>query len=132
MKKNKNSSTKLALAVAIATVAASSSTAFAVSTCDTMPTKQQRSDCWSNIMSSEMEQAEEYEIAVFGTRRVPEAVKQQVRTKRENIALDADRQCPKASGGYPDTACYIDHIQKFKDFTYQKTSKYGVPDMRLN
>lgn len=117
----------LAVAIALAT-----SSAFAVSTCDTMPTKSQQNDCWSNVITDEYQQADEYLVAVQTSRKVPAVVKQQVEARRQAIAPEANRQCKKDELGYPENACLINHIQKFKDFTYQQTSKYGVRDQRLN
>lgn len=117
--------------VAIA-LALSASSAFAVSTCDTMPTKNQRNDCWSSLIGSEMQDADEYVLAVQESRKVPASVKRTVEAKRKLISSEANRQCKKDELGYPENACYIEQIQKFKEFTYKETSKYGVPDKRLN
>ncbi|WP_247539133.1 hypothetical protein [Ralstonia pseudosolanacearum] len=117
--------------VAIA-LALSASSAFAVSTCDTMPTKNQRNDCWSSLIGSEMQGADEYVLAVQESRKVPASVKRMVEAKRQTIASEANRQCKKDELGYPENPCYIEQIQKFKEFTYKETSKYGVRDQRLN
>ncbi|MGE8364244.1 hypothetical protein [Cupriavidus sp.] len=117
--------------IAIA-LALSSTAAFAVNTCDTMPSKKERINCWSNLIGSNQQEADEYVFAVQESRKVPEFVKRKVEAKRQAISLDADRQCKKDELGYPENLCYIEQIQKFKDFTYKETSKYGVPDMRLN
>ncbi|MBT1536043.1 hypothetical protein B7R78_0002425 [Ralstonia solanacearum] len=117
------------LAIALAL---SASSAFAVSTCDTMPNKNQRDDCLSNVIGSEMQEADEYVLAVQASRKVPAPVKQKVEAKRLAISSDANRQCKKDVLGYPENACYMEQIQKFKDFTYKETSKYGVRDQRLN
>ncbi|MGA4231776.1 hypothetical protein ACI2UN_08670 [Ralstonia nicotianae] len=113
-------------------LALSASSAFAVSTCDTMPTKSQRNDCWSSLIGSEMQDADEYVLAVQESRKVPALVKRMVEAKRKTISSEANRQCKKDELGYPENACYIEQIQKFKEFTYKETSKYGVPDQRLN
>lgn len=110
----------------------SSTAAFSVSTCDTMPSKTQRNDCWSNLIGSYQADADEYALAVQESRKVPAAVKRKVKAKRGAISAEANRQCKKDSLGYPENACYIEQIQKFKDFTYEETAKYGVPDLRLN
>ncbi|KGC65124.1 hypothetical protein DP57_685 [Burkholderia pseudomallei] len=117
------------LAIALAL---SASSAFAVSTCDTMPSKNQRNDCWSNLLGSEMQEADEYVSTVQASRKVPASVKRKVEAKRQAIASDANRQCKKDELGYPENSCYMEQIQKFKDFTYQETSKYGVRDQRLD
>ncbi|BCL90903.1 hypothetical protein MAFF211479_06040 [Ralstonia solanacearum] len=113
-------------------LALSATSAFAVSTCDTMPTKNKRNDCWSSLIGSEMQGADEYVLAVQGSRKVPASVKRTVEAKRKLISSEANRQCKKDELGYPDNACYMEQIQKFKDFTYQETSKYGVRDQRLD
>ncbi|MDN0081642.1 hypothetical protein QU487_02555 [Crenobacter sp. SG2305] len=110
----------------------SSTAAFAVNTCDTMPTKNQRNDCWSTMIGNGMQEADEYVSAVQESHKVPASVKRKVNAKRQAIASDANRQCKKDDLGYPENSCYIEQIQKFKDFTYNETSKYGVPDKRLN
>ncbi|NKF90776.1 hypothetical protein GO286_02990 [Ralstonia solanacearum] len=97
-----------------------------------MPTKTQRNDCWSSLTGSEMQDADEYVLAVQESRKVPASVKRTVEAKRKLISSEANRQCKKDELGYPDNACYIEQIQKFKDFTYKETSKFGVPDKRLN
>ncbi|MFV8598091.1 hypothetical protein [Ralstonia pseudosolanacearum] len=117
--------------VAIA-LALSASSAFAVSTCDTMPAKKQRNDCWASLIGSEMQDADEYVLAVQESRKVPESVKRAVEAKRRLISSEANRQCKKDELGYPENACYLEKIQEFKDFTYKETSRYGVPDRRLN
>ncbi|KIP15790.1 hypothetical protein KY49_4591 [Burkholderia sp. MSHR3999] len=117
----------LAIALALST-----SSAYAVSTCDTMPTKQQQNNCWSNVITDEYQQADEYVIAVEESKKVPAVVKAQVEAKRQEIAPAANHDCRKDSLGYPENACLINHIQRFKEFTYQKTSKYGVRDKRLD
>lgn len=114
------------------TIALTTSNVFATNTCDTMPTKDQRNNCWSNLIGSEMAQADEYAFAVQQSKEVPSVIKQQVEAKRQAISADANHNCRKDSLGYPDNACYIKHIQRFKDYTYRQTSKFGVPDMRLN
>lgn len=113
-------------------IALAASSAFATNTCDTMPTKEQKVNCWSNLIGSEMEQADEYAFAVQQSKKVPAVIKQQVEAKRQAISADANHDCRKDSLGYPENSCYLEHIQRFKDFTYDKTSKFGVPDMRLN
>ncbi|MDO3558651.1 hypothetical protein [Ralstonia pseudosolanacearum] len=117
------------LAIALALPTAS---AFAVNTCDTMPTKNQQNDCWSAMIGSEMQDADEYVSAVKESRKVPAAVKQKVKAKRQAITSDANRLCAKDNLGYPENKCYIEQIQKFKDFTYKETAKFDVRDMRLN
>jgi len=119
--------TIIALALALTSTAA-----FAVHTCDTMPSKKDRINCWSDLIGSHMQEADEYLFAVQESRKVPASVKQRVEAKRKAITSDAARQCKKDDLGYPENACYIERIQDFKDFTYKETSKYGVPDMRLN
>lgn len=119
--------TIIALALALTSTAA-----FAVHTCDTMSSKKDRINCWSNFIGSNMQEADEYLFAVQESRKVPAPVKQKVEAKRKAITSDADRQCKKDDLGYPENSCYIEQIQNFKDFTYKETSKYGVPDMRLN
>jgi hypothetical protein len=52
--------------------------------------------------------------------------------KRQAISTDANNQCKKDDLGYPENSCYIEQIQKFKDFTYKETAKFGVPDKRLD
>lgn len=106
--------------------------AFAVSTCDTMPTKAQRNNCWSMVISDAYEQADEYTYAVDKSRQVPQVVKAQVEAKRQAIAATANHDCPKGELGYPDDRCLISHIQRFKDYTYYATKRYGVPDLRLH
>lgn len=113
-------------------LALSASYACAANTCDTMPTKSQRENCWSNLIGNYQAEADEYAFAVQESRKVPAAVKRKVKAKREAISAEANRQCKKDSLGYPENACYIDQIQKFKDFTHEETAKFGVPDMRLN
>jgi hypothetical protein len=108
------------------------SQAFAVSTCDTLPTKQQKDNCWSNVIVSEYDQADEYAQAVYNSRQVPMVVKSQVEAKRQAIASSANHDCPKGELGYPVNQCLLSHIQRFKDYTYYATKRYGVPDMRLN
>lgn len=114
------------------TLALSSTAVFAVSTCDTMPTKNQRENCWSNLIGNYQAEADEYTFTVQESKKVPPTVKRNVEKKRQAISKDAEAQCRKDSLGYPENACYIEQIQKFKDFTYKETSKYGVRDMRLN
>nr|WP_223959681.1 hypothetical protein [Burkholderia diffusa] len=123
----KNKFNILAIALALST-----SSAYAISTCDTIPTKGQRDNCWSTIISGEYEQADEYNYAVQQSKRVPVVIKAQVEARRQEIAAAANHDCRKDSLGYPENACLINHIQRFKEFTYQKTSKFGVPDQRLN
>lgn len=114
------------------TFALTSTAAFAVHTCDAMPSKKDRINCWSDLIGSSMQDADEYFLAVQESRKVPASVKQRVEAKRKAITSNADRQCKKDDLGYPENACYVEQIQNFKDFTYKETSKYGVPDMRLN
>jgi hypothetical protein len=121
--------TTAAFTIALALV---STTAFAVNTCDTMPSKKERDNCWSNLIGSYQQEADEYVFAVQESRKVPAPVKRKVEEKRQAISSDANRQCKKDNLGYPENVCYIKQIEKFKDFTYKETSKYGVPDMRLN
>ncbi|KAI3608357.1 hypothetical protein D8I24_1195 [Cupriavidus necator H850] len=117
----------LAIALAFST-----SSAFAVNTCDTMPTKNQRDTCWSTLIGNYHAEADEYVFAVQKSKKAPVAVKQKVEAKRQTIAAEANRQCPKDPLGYPENSCYIEHFQQFKDFVYEETSRYGVPDKRLN
>lgn len=114
------------------TIALMTSSAFAINTCDTMPTKAKKEDCWTALIRSNMEEADEYAFKVEESRKVPAAVKRKVKEKRAAIASEANRLCKKVELGYPEDSCYLEQIQKFKDFTYEETSKYGVPDMRLN
>ncbi|WP_156545589.1 hypothetical protein [Cupriavidus sp. D384] len=113
-------------------LALSASSALAVNTCDTMSTKAQRENCWSNQIGASQEEADDYNFAVQESKKVPATVKRNVELKRQAISKDAERQCRKDELGYPENKCYIDVIQGFKDYTYKETSKYGVPDMRLN
>ncbi|BAW19077.1 hypothetical protein [Ralstonia phage RP12] len=113
-------------------IALTASSAFAVNTCDTLPTKAERTNCWSNLVGSYLQEADEYNFAVQESKEVPAVVKQKVEAKRQAISAEANRVCKKGELGYPDDACYIEQIQKFKDFTYQETYKFGVPDQRLN
>lgn len=110
----------------------SSTAAFAVSTCDTLPTKEQRTNCWSDLVGNNLQEADDYVSAVQESHKVPASVKRKVEEKRQAISAEANRQCKKGELGYPDDACYIEQIQKFKDFTYKETAKYGVPDKRLD
>ncbi|AJG21169.1 hypothetical protein RR42_m3809 [Cupriavidus basilensis] len=59
-------------------------------------------------------------------------MKRNVELKRQAISKDAAGLCRKDELGYPENKCYISVIERFKDYTYKETSKYGVPDMRLN
>ncbi|MBP0635914.1 hypothetical protein [Cupriavidus sp. AcVe19-6a] len=120
---------KTIIAVALAL---SSTAAFAVSTCDTMPTKAKQEDCWSNLIGGYLAEADEYTFAVTESKKVPATVKRNVEKKRQAIPFDAQAQCRKDSMGYPENNCYIRIVQRFKDYTYEQTSKYGVPDMRMN
>lgn len=113
-------------------LALTASQAFAVSTCDTMPTKDQRNNCWSDVIADAYRSADDYVYAVDQSKRVPEVIKSQVEAKRQEIPAAANHDCRKDELGYPENQCLINHIQRFKDFTYQQTSKYGVSDMRLN
>ncbi|QOK90507.1 hypothetical protein HF908_02750 [Ralstonia pseudosolanacearum] len=117
----------LAIALALST-----SSAFAVNTCDTMPTKNQRDNCWSTLIGNYQAEADEYAFAVQESKKVPASAKRKVEVKRRAIEADATRLCRKDSLGYPENSCYIEQFEKFKDFTYKETSKYGMPDMRLN
>lgn len=108
------------------------SQAVAVSTCDSLPAKAQRDNCWSNLIVSEYDQADDYTIAIFASRDVPTVVKTQVEARRQAIAPSAQHDCPKGELGYPANPCLIQHIQRFRDYAYHMTAKYGVPDMRLN
>lgn len=108
------------------------SSALAANTCDTMPSKSQRDNCWSTLIGNNQAEADEYTFAVQESKKVPPAVKRNVERKRQAISKDAESQCRKDELGYPENKCYIDVIEKFKDYTYKETSKYGVPDMRLN
>ncbi|WP_454742281.1 hypothetical protein [Cupriavidus necator] len=117
----------LAIALALST-----SSVFAANTCDTMPTKNQRDNCWSTLIGNFQAEADDYTFAVQQSKKVPAAVKRNVALKRQAISKDAESQCRKDELGYPENKCYIDVIERFKDFTYKETSKYGVPDMRLN
>lgn len=110
----------------------SSTAAFAVNTCDTMPSKNQRENCWSNLIGNYQAEADEYVLAVQESKKVPATVKRNVEKKRQAISKDAEAQCRKDSLGYPENTCYIRVIENFKDFTYKETSKFGVRDMRLN
>ncbi|WP_186426461.1 hypothetical protein [Cupriavidus metallidurans] len=110
----------------------SSTAAFAVNSCDTMPTKNQRDNCWSTLIGNYQAEADDYNFAVQQSKKVPATVKRNVELKRQAISKDAKSQCRKDELGYPENKCYIDVIEKFKDYTYKETSKYGVPDMRLN
>lgn len=114
------------------TLALSSSPVFAVNTCDTLPTKNQRNDCWSNLIGDYQADADMYAFAVQDSKKVPASVKRKVELKRQSISADAERLCRKDSLGYPENSCYVEQFEKFKDFTYKETSKYGIPDMRLN
>lgn len=120
---------KTTIAIALAL---SSTAAFALNTCDTMPSKKERINCWSELIGSNLQEADAYVLAVQESRKVPDAVKQKVEAKRQTISQDAHRQCKKDDLGYPENPCYIEQIQKFKDFAYKETSKYGVADQRLN
>ncbi|MPV68009.1 hypothetical protein [Burkholderia sp. BE17] len=120
---------KTVIAIALAL---SSSAAFAVHTCDTMPTKNQRENCWSTLIGNYQAEADEYVFAIQESKKVPASVKRKVEAKRQTVAAEANRQCPKDNLGYPENACYIEHFQQFKDFVYKETSKYGVRDQRLN
>ncbi|MPV64345.1 hypothetical protein [Burkholderia sp. BE17] len=113
-------------------LALSTSSSFAVSTCDSMPTKNQRMDCWSNLIGDYQREAEEYAFAVQESKKVPANVKHAVEEKHQAISNDANARCRKDELGYPENTCYIQQIQMFKDFTYKQTSKFGVPDKRLN
>lgn len=117
------------LAVVFALV---SSSAFAVSTCDTMPTKDQRTNCWSSYIGAEYQAADEYNFAVQSSKKVPQVIKSQVEARRQAIAAEANSACRKDELGYPDNQCLIQHIQRFKDYTYHMTVKFGVLDMRLD
>lgn len=107
------------------------SSTFAAHTCDTVP-KPQRDNCWSSVIGAEQQSADEYVFAVQESKKVPASVKRKVEAKRKAISADADRQCQKDKLGYPENACYIGVIQQFKDFAYKETSRYGVPDGRLD
>lgn len=120
---------KTIIAVALAL---SSTAALAVNTCDTMPTKNQRDNCWSSLIGSYLADADEYNFTAQESKKVPATVKRNVEKKRQAIPFDAQAQCRKDELGYPENKCYIDVIQRFKDYTYKETSKYGVPDMRLD
>lgn len=113
-------------------LALSASSALAVNTCDTMPTKSQRDNCWSTLIGNYQAEADEYNFAVQQSKKVPAAVKRNVELKRQAISKDAEGQCRKDELGYPENKCYVNVIERFKDFAYQETWKYGVPDMRLN
>lgn len=115
-----------------AILALASSSAFAVNTCDTMPSKTQREACWSTLIGNYQAEADEYNNAVQDSKKVPAAVKRSVQSKREAISKDAEKQCRKDELGYPENNCYIGVIEKFKDFAYKETSTFGVPDMRLD
>lgn len=115
-----------------AILALASSSAFAVNTCDTMPSKTQREACWSTLIGNYQAEADEYNSAVQDSRKVPTAVKRSVDQRRQTISKNAEKQCRKDELGYPENKCYIGVIEKFKDFAYKETSKFGVPDMRMN
>ncbi len=110
----------------------SSSAVFAVNTCDTMPTKNQRENCWSDLIAAHHHDADMYNFIVQESKKVPATVKRNVEKKRQAIPFDAQAQCRKDNMGYPENTCYIKVVQRFKDYTYQQTSKFGVEDMRLN
>lgn len=110
----------------------SSATAFAVNTCDTMPSEKQRESCWSGLINSSMASADEYAFKVEEAKKVPAAVKKQVAAKRKSIVPDAEAKCPKDKLGYSTNDCLLQVIDNFKEFTYKATSKYGVPDLRLD
>lgn len=120
---------KIIIAIALAL---SSTAAFAVNTCDTMPSKSQRENCWSNLIGNSLAEADEYVFTVQESKKVPATVKRNVEKKRQAISKAAESQCRKDELGYPENRCYIDVIQDFKDYTYKETSKYGVLDRRLN
>lgn len=113
-------------------LALSPTVATAVSTCDTLPSKAQRINCWSNLVGSYQAEADEYAFAVQESKRVPPYVKRNVELKRQAISQEAQKRCRKDDLGYPENKCYISIIERFKDYTYQETSKYGVKDQRLN
>lgn len=120
---------KLLIAVALFL---SSSSVFAVNTCDTMPSRQQQADCWSTLIGGYQAEADEYNFAVQESKKVPATVKRNVELKRQAISKDAEAQCRKDKLGYPENRCYIQVIQRFKDYTYQQTNKYGVKDRQLD
>lgn len=108
------------------------SSALAVNTCDTMPTTKQRENCWSGLRANAVVESDEYLTAVENSRKVPASVKKKVRDKRESVMDDARRLCSESKHVYLEDSCVIEQFEKFKDFAYKETSKYGVPDMRLN
>lgn len=112
----------LAMALALFT-----SSAFAAHTCDTMPTKTQVKNCWMSMVGDAMEQSEDYNVAVMASPKVPEKVKQKVNTEYLSIAQEAKQRCRET-----DYRCRIQQYENFNDFAYKETSKFGVPDNRLN
>ena len=113
--------------VAFALLALSTSSAFAVHTCDTMPTKTQVKNCWMGMVSNAMELSEDYDVAVMASPKVPEKVKQKVDTEYRSIPQIVKQRCKET-----DYNCRIQQYENFNDFAYKETSKYGVPDKRLN
>jgi hypothetical protein len=108
-------------------LAISSSSAFAVNTCDTMPTKSQVYACQMSLVGNAMELSDDYNTAVQIAPEVPEKVKQKVDTEYRSIPGDIQQHCKET-----DYRCAIKHHENFTDFAYKETSKYGVPDKRLN
>src|SRR5437868_12280065 len=92
-----SSTTLMRTTITTIALALTSTAAFAVNTCDTMPTKKQREDCWSNLIGNYLAEADEYTFAVTESKKVPATVKRNVEKKRQAIPFDAQAQCRKDS-----------------------------------
>ncbi|WP_414442416.1 hypothetical protein [Burkholderia sp. 22PA0106] len=108
-------------------VAISTPSAFAVSTCDTMPNKAQSKNCWMEMIGNATEIADDYNAATLASRNVPDKVKQEVHTEFLSIEGNIHLQCKNT-----DYTCTISIYEHFYGFAYHETTKYGVPDKRLN
>ncbi|WP_175762413.1 hypothetical protein [Burkholderia anthina] len=109
------------------TLALSTSSAFAVSTCDTLPNKKDSYNCWMGMIGNAMELADEYNTAVMASPKVPDSIKGKVSTEYHSIEQEAQQHCKKN-----DHRCRVRQYDNFNEFAYKETSKYGVPDKRLD
>lgn len=96
-------------------------------TCDTMPAEIQVKNCWMGMIGNAMEIAENYWSATMASSQVPENVKDTVSTEYHSIKGEVQQHCKDT-----DYKCRVKHYENFADFAYKETSKYGVPDKRLN
>jgi hypothetical protein len=104
---------------------------FAFHTCDTLPTPKKQDNCWGAIISDNIMAADEYVRITYMSDKVPWVVKDAVAAKWDNILPEAKRDC-KIINNMPERSCYVQKFQDFKDYTYEQTHKYGVPDLRYD